>query len=148
MDLHTSATRTAVTAMVAKAQELDVNGVAVAALNATAPEPMFISIEARCTNNSLEEDRQNLLAIALAKVAQCLRTGLNSGQEAIEGENQWAGGVIDQELLSEANTQLVCAFSGGTEEQDVEIANVGLRIARADIQVNIASRFLARMLFG
>ncbi len=108
-DVHARTTRRAVSAMIEKAQELGVNGVAVAGLNTA--DPIFMSIEARCTNDLLVLDGQNLLAIALSKLAQCVRTGLESGQEAVGGENHWQGGVIDPELLSKARTQLVCAFT-------------------------------------
>lgn len=144
-DVHARATRRAVSAMIEKAQELGVNGVAVAGLNTA--DPIFMSIEARCTNDLLVLDGQNLLAIALSKLAQCVRTGLESGQEAVGGENHWQGGVIDPELLSKARTQLVCAFSGGTEEQDTHIANAGLGVGRITLQANIMACILERLLF-
>jgi len=148
MDTHASVTRTACAAMLNKAQEMGVEGVVAAALNQG--DNLQMTIEVASTKGfEIVVDKNNLMAIALAKVAQSVRTGNNSGEQpAVLGENEWRGAVIDDDLLAKGKIHLVCAFSGGSEEQDVEIATTGLKAGMADLAACVAAKLLVGLIFG
>jgi uncharacterized protein GlcG (DUF336 family) len=73
----------------------------------------------------LADNEANFLAIAYAKAAEMAVTRKNSGNEGrkdITGEFGWQGGVI----IKVGSGYLVGAFSGGTGQQDADVAKEGL----------------------
>jgi len=77
--------------------------------------------------NGPEDIGTNYATVAPAKLFQMLRTGKPSGQTPIKGENSYRGGdLVD---LGEGN-MLFAAFSGGTEDQDLQIARAGLVVMK------------------
>jgi hypothetical protein len=75
-----------------------------------------------------EKDKgNNLLGIAYTKASEMAETLKNSGSKVrppLTGEFGWKGGVTTMGKSG----RLICAFSGGAEAQDVEVAGVGLAI--------------------
>lgn len=69
-----------------------------------------------CLDDASDGKKYNLLAIVLAKVAYVLTHLGQSGKVEYEGEVPYRGGIPSE------NGEFVYAFSGGTEDQDVEIA--------------------------
>jgi hypothetical protein len=68
----------------------------------------------------------NYLGVALAKIASMMSTGLYSGWDNRPpklGEVSYRGGLT----LGTTEGNLFVAFSGGTEDQDVQLARAGLR---------------------
>ncbi len=75
----------------------------------------------------IDDAGSNYIAIAWAKVAQMVSTDLPSGEadrKAYFGEVPYRGGV----MIQIGATRYFAAFSGCTEEQDVEIAKAGLAV--------------------
>lgn len=73
----------------------------------------------------LANDDANFCAIAYAKASEMAVTLKDSGngdRKDITGEFGWPGGVI----LKVKSGYILAAFSGGTGEQDVEVAKKGL----------------------
>lgn len=73
----------------------------------------------------LATDEANFLAIAYAKAAEMAVTHNDSGdgeRKDITGEFGWQGGVI----IKVDTGYLVAAFSGGTGQQDADVAKEGL----------------------
>jgi hypothetical protein len=69
-----------------------------------------------------EDTGTNYLAIVLSKIAQMVRTGLDSGYCGnYHGEHDYKGGMI--RYLK--NLIVMTAFSGATEEDDLDIAKAG-----------------------
>lgn len=67
----------------------------------------------------------SFIPIAYSKIAESLETGLNSGnmtRPLITGEFGWKGST----LITIDNITIITAFSGSTEDIDLEIATVGL----------------------
>jgi hypothetical protein len=74
---------------------------------------------------NLTHDKANLLAIASTKAAEMADTHLDSGsgvREIYSGELGYKGG-----LIKKVNSgYLLAVFSGGSGEQDLEVAKIGL----------------------
>ena len=89
--------------------------------------PILTDIVGRLTRNpDPERDTQdqqdpgtNYAGAALGKLAQMFRTGKNSGVEPVrKGEFGAKGGILGHKVAT--------AFSGGTENQDAQIAQEGI----------------------
>ena len=73
----------------------------------------------------LTGDKANLLGIASTKAAEMAATHQNSGsgvRETYSGELGYKGGLIKKVKSG----YLIAAFSGGSSEQDLEVAKIGL----------------------
>ena len=73
-------------------------------------------------DNASDGRKYNLLAIAFAKVAYVLMHDAPSGQVLYEGEVPYRGGIHSE------FGDPVFAFSGGTEDQDVEIVRIAAQV--------------------
>lgn len=121
----------AVEAIRAKAAEMHIQGVGVALVwkmqdpTSCSPTVKFVGQFHRGPKPERGPDDvgANYLAVALAKLAQMQRTWKPSGQAAVKGENDFPGGDL---IELDENTLLLAAFSGGTGEEDMEIAQAGL----------------------
>ena len=68
----------------------------------------------------------NYFGIAMSKLAYMLATHTNSGSEVRPvktGEVAYKGGLI---VITEEGSEIFAGYSGGTEEQDVQIALMGI----------------------
>ncbi|MCK4827487.1 hypothetical protein KA005_67785 [bacterium] len=124
--------RTALDAMLQKAMRLGLTkGVAVIALEAhglASPELiewMDLNVFERSPDPDKSQDKgSNYLGIALEKYAKMRSTRCPSGpipRPARVGENDWLGGIV----VTLEDGRIYLGYSGGTEEQDVEIALAG-----------------------
>ena len=123
-------------AIAAKAGELSIQGVATALVwdpsNPTFWTPT-VHVVGRLSRGPKPERGPddigaNYGAVALAKLAQMLRTKCPSGQIALKGENDYPGGDLVE--MTEAGLFLFASFSGGTGAQDLEAAQEGLAVLR------------------
>jgi uncharacterized protein GlcG (DUF336 family) len=105
------------------AQKLDITG---AAMIAFIPGDVSESwISKMKVIGRLANDDANFLAIAYAKASEMAVTHKDSGngeRKDITGEFGWQGGVI----IKVDSGYLVGAFSGGTGQQDADVAKEGL----------------------
>ena len=119
----------ALAAMAARAQELGVTGVAVVlesveGADRLSPHFLIVGRAERKPNRGPEDAGTNYLAVSFSKVAEMFVTGADSGHAGREprtGEFGYRGGVI-----SPGETWLYPSFSGGTQDEDVEIARAGM----------------------
>ena len=75
--------------------------------------------------------RTNYLAIVMAKLAVSMRLGVDSGTVTtglLAGETHYRGGLVRFMLVDYEKWEIYTAFSGGTEDQDVEIAESGMKM--------------------
>jgi len=105
------------------AQKISIKGVAIVAFIPNDATVTWIS-KMKVVGN-LTHDKANLLAIASTKAAEMADTHLDSGsgvREIYSGELGYKGG-----LIKKVNSgYLLAVFSGGSGEQDLEVAKVGL----------------------
>ena len=121
----------ALQAMKARAEELKIKGVAVVAYSPGETVQSWSSkmvVVGNLRTPTTEKDKgNNLLGIAYTKASEMAETLKNSGSKVrppLTGEFGWKGGVTTMGKSG----RLICAFSGGAEAQDVEVAGVGLAI--------------------
>lgn len=129
----------ALLAMQKRASELGVHrGVATAFILTDSPRGLrqvaWLAVEGkyeRGPDHRKEGDTGvNYLAVAFAKLSQSLSTDMASGQAVRPmryGETPYRGGLPGR---SSSGLDVYSAFSGGTETQDVEIAQAGLDILK------------------
>jgi hypothetical protein len=105
------------------AQKISIKGVAIVAFIPGEIAESWIS-KMKVVGN-LTHDKSNLLAIAYTKAAEMADTHLDSGsgvREIYSGELGYKGG-----LIKKVNSGYILAvFSGGSGEQDLEVAKIGL----------------------
>ncbi len=73
----------------------------------------------------------NFIGIAYSKAAEMADTKLNSGsnsRQSYQGEFGYRGGVIKKV----PSGYILAVFSGGTSEQDLEIAKAGMNVYQID----------------
>jgi len=105
------------------AQKISIKGVAIVAFipgEATDSWTSKMKVVGHLTNN-----KDNLLGIASAKAAEMAATHQDSGsgvRETYSGELGYKGGLIKKVKSG----YLIAAFSGGSSEQDLEVAKIGL----------------------
>lgn len=152
-------TREAFKAMEEKAQELGVQGVAVVLI-----EPPKDDGEEVCWKPSIQpmgrffreadpskgegDAGANYMAVAVSKLAEMLETKKASGvsgRPPRKGEFGYRGGAIS---LHESGATLYSAFSGGNEDQDVEIAGAGIRAMGPVLTRVIVEELLMRVVGG
>jgi len=130
-----SAARAALTAMKARAAQLNISGVAVVAF---APGETIegwssqMAVVGHMTDNKASEKGNNLLGIAYAKASEMARTAKDSGTSGLTpmtGEFGWQGGVV----LKTEKGFLIVAFSGGKSEDDVEVSKAGLGVLKSSL---------------
>ncbi|HCQ31664.1 TPA: hypothetical protein DIU27_04780 [Candidatus Collierbacteria bacterium] len=125
--------------MIQMAKTLGVKkGVAFVSIQKQGDETGFVRY--RTINNTIQrckrnpDDRAtNYFGVAMEKLAIMMATGLKSGtfKEVKVGETPYRGGLV---LVSEKYTVYV-GFSGGTEDQDVEIAEQGMFVAELELNL-------------
>lgn len=126
--------RTAIVAMARKAAAMNVSGVAgVMVVTDFSPNSLqnikFQPVkryhrEPDPKGRGEDDIGTNYGAVVSAKIWQVFRTGEPSGKaQAAGGENQWRGALL---LRTKFGT-VICGFSGGTQQQDVEIADAGVQ---------------------
>jgi len=121
-----------ISAMEQHAKKLGVKGVIVVASMDSAGFSWMSRMKAVGANKVLADDPKkseypgwNFIGIAYSKAAEMADTRLNSGsnvRQPYQGEYGFQGGVIKQAKSG----YVLVVFSGGTSEQDLEIANVGI----------------------
>ena len=76
--------------------------------------------------NRLEDIGTNYGGFAAGKLFQSIRTGLESvaGNDIRKGESPARGALV---LTMDGENKLVIGFSGGTEKQDVQLAEAGAK---------------------
>lgn len=82
-------------------------------------------------DNTFFGTRTNYFAIAMAKLAVAMRLGVDSGtikEGLLAGETGYRGCLVRFVTVECENWEIYTAFSGGTEDQDVEIASLGMRM--------------------
>ena len=75
-----------------------------------------------------ENEHINYAGVVSAKIAKMMRTGQPTGgrDDDFEGEVPYRGGMI----LSRNKYIIYVAYSGGTEDEDVEISKVGAQVMK------------------
>lgn len=125
-----SAAQAALSAMKAKAAQLNVQGVAIVSF---APGDTIqgwysqMAVVGHMTDHTNGDKGNNLLAIAYAKaseMAETLKDSGTSGHPPMTGEFGWKGGV----MAHVASGYIIVAFSGGKSEDDVEVSKAGLAV--------------------
>jgi hypothetical protein len=105
------------------AEKISIKGVAIVAFIPGEVTETWIS-KMKVVGN-LTHEKANLLAIASTKAAEMADTHLDSGsgiREIYSGELGYRGG-----LIKKVNSGYILAvFSGGSGEQDLEVAKIGL----------------------
>lgn len=126
-----SAADQALVAMVKRAGELKIKGVALVASTEGDTVTSWSSkmkVVGSMTNAPSQKDHgSNLLAIAYTKAAEMAETLKNSGSAGrppMTGETGWQGGLI----AKGKNGYLIAAFSGGPAEDDLRVSRAGLDI--------------------
>ena len=118
----------ALNAMEDYANSLGIVGVGVyLEADANQPKDLHSSLRIVGATKCIAEDQTgySFIPIAYSKIAESLETGLASGhitRPLITGEFGWKGSV----LATCDNITIITAFSGSTEDIDLEIASVGL----------------------
>ena len=82
-------------------------------------------------NNDFYGIRTNYFAIAMAKLAVAMRLGVDSGtivDGLLAGETRYRGCLVRFQVVKSEKWEIYTAFSGGTEDQDVEIAQFGMKM--------------------
>jgi len=105
------------------AQKISIKGVAIIAFIPGDTAETWIS-KMKVVGN-LTHDKANLLAIASTKAAEMADTHLDSGsgvREIYSGELGYKGGLIKKV----SSGYILAVFSGGSGEQDLEVAKMGL----------------------
>jgi hypothetical protein len=121
----------ALQAMMKRAEELRVTGVALVAyaagerVRSWSSKMTVVGLLANAPSDG--KPGNNLLGIAYAKAAEMAETLKDSGSKSrppMVGEFGWQGGLIRKGKTG----HLIAAFSGGPSEKDVEISRAGLDI--------------------
>jgi hypothetical protein len=119
----------ALRAMTQRAEELQIQGVAVVAFiegDVTRSWSSKMAVVGTMRNAPTEKNRgANLLAIAYSKAAEMADTfkdSGNAGRPPMTGETGWQGGLIKKGKTG----YLIAAFSGGPSEADVKVSRAGL----------------------
>ena len=119
-------------AMDKKAREMNMKGVAVASLLAPGEDVNWIG-EMKVVDtpyNAEGGDKGwNLVAIAWSKAGEVIATNANSGnpeRNCMVGELNFAGGAFDEDN----GYKFAFAFSGGTSEDDLVVAQHGIEIIK------------------
>ena len=105
------------------AQKISIKGVAIVAFIPSDTTVSWIS-KMKVVGN-LTHDKANLLAIASTKAAEMADTHQDSGsgiREIYSGELGYKGGMIKKV----SSGYILAVFSGGSGEQDLEVAKIGL----------------------
>jgi hypothetical protein len=105
------------------ARKISIKGVAIIAFIPGDTTKTWIS-KMKVVDN-LTSGKSNLLGIAYTKASEMADTHLNSGSKSREiysGELGYQGGLIKKVRSG----YLLAVFSGGSGEQDIQVANVGL----------------------
>jgi len=121
----------ALRAMTRRAEELQIQGVAVVAFiegDVTKSWSSKMAVVGTMKNAPTEKNRgANLLAIAYSKAAEMAETFKDSGSAGrppMTGETGWQGGLIKKGRSG----YLIAAFSGGPSEADVKVSRAGLDV--------------------
>jgi hypothetical protein len=122
----------ALLAMKKRAEELNIQGVAVVAWCPGDTVQYWSSkmlVVGRMTAGPTPKSPtgENMLAIAYTKAAEMAATQKDSGKHGrplLKGENGWQGGVV----VRSKSGLLVAAFSGGPSEDDVKVSRAGLEV--------------------
>jgi uncharacterized protein GlcG (DUF336 family) len=121
----------ALLAMVRRAEELHIKGVAVVAYiegERVASWSSKMVVVGSMKNAPTEKDKgANLLGIAYGKaaeMAESLKDSGTAGRPPMTGEFGWPGGVITKGKTG----YLIAAFSGGPSEDDVRVSRAGLEV--------------------
>lgn len=127
----TAAADEALAAMVKRAGELKIKGVALVASTEGDTVTSWSSkmkVVGSMTNAPSQKDHgSNLLAIAYAKAAEMadtLKDSGSAGRPPMTGETGWQGGLI----AKGKNGYLIAAFSGGPSEDDLRVSRAGLDV--------------------
>jgi hypothetical protein len=127
----------ALTAMVKKAEELGIKGVAVVAFsegNAVMSWSSKMRVVGSMRKEPSENDKgANLLAIAYTKageMGESLKDSGKAGRPKLGGENGWTGGLIKEIKRGHA----IAAFSGGPSEDDAKISQAGLDVMVGELE--------------
>jgi hypothetical protein len=126
-----AAADSALLAMVRRAEELHIKGVAVVAYVEGESVAAWFS-QMRVVGSlknapSAQDHGANLLAIAYSKAAEMadsLKDSGSAGRPPLTGEFGWPGGVI----AKGKHGYLIAAFSGGPSEDDVKVSRAGLEV--------------------
>lgn len=124
------AAKAALAAMTRRADQLNIQGVAVVAFSPGASMDGWISqmaVVGHMTDHTNGEKGNNLLGIAYAKASEMARTlkdSGTSGKPPMTGEFGWQGGVVEHV----AGGTIIVAFSGGKSEDDVATSRAGLAV--------------------
>ena len=120
---------TALADMRAKADELKIQGVAVVAyFEGDTPQAWsskMVVVGSYRKEPSATDKGTNLLAAVYAKAAEMADTHKDSGskvRDVMTGEVGWKGGLIAHGKKG----YLIAAFSGGKDEDDLQVAHIGL----------------------
>lgn len=84
--------------------------------------PLHSQIERPANPDILDDIGTNYFCVAFSKIGEMISTGMNSGNSSIvpkKGELGYRGGII----WRNQNFIFYLAFSGGTEEQDLDCVN-------------------------
>jgi len=129
--VHDDLAPRALAAMVAKAGELRIEGVAVVAWtdgDTVRSWSSRMAVVGSMTKPPAGNDAgANLLGIAYAKAAEMAATLLDSGtatRKPMTGEFGWTGGLVRKGETG----LLIAAFSGGPSEDDVKVSRAGLDV--------------------
>lgn len=128
------AAKAALTAMKARATQLNISGVAVVAFAPGETVDGWMSemaVVGHMTDKTSEKGN-NLLGIAYAKASEMARTAKDSGTSGLTpmtGEFGWQGGVVSKT----GQGLIVVAFSGGKSEDDVEVSKAGLGVMKSKL---------------
>lgn len=128
------AAKAALTAMKARAAQLNISGVAVVAFAPGETVDGWMSelaVVGHMTDKTSEKGN-NLLGIAYAKASEMARTAKDSGTSGLTpmtGEFGWQGGVV----VKTGQGLIIVAFSGGKSEDDVEVSKAGLGVMKSTL---------------
>lgn len=121
----------ALLAMVKRAEELKIKGVALVASTegdtVTSWSSKMKVVGSMINAPSQKDHGSNLLGIAYSKAAEMAETLKNSGSAGrppMTGETGWQGGLI----AKGKNGYLIAAFSGGPSEDDLRVSRAGLDV--------------------
>jgi hypothetical protein len=124
----------ALVAMKARAEELKIQGVAMAAhvpgKTTDSWSSKMVVVGSFKKGCSPKDPGMNVLAVAYAKAAEMADTFQASGsgvRPPMKGEFGWQGGLVKKGKSG----YLITAFSGGTGEEDVKVSQAGLDILAA-----------------
>lgn len=112
--------------MYAKAKEMGIQGVAVASILCGGTGTDWIGEMKVVDTPCNEKEGWNLVGIAWTKAAEVIATGADSGdssRKSLLGEYCFTGGAYGEHN----GDKLAFAFSGATSEEDLEVAEYGIK---------------------